>query len=98
MTSSGSSAARESAREIEMLRQDCILSICERQEPLPQGAKFSKNGFATIEDTDWQKVDPLQIREKIRNVEIAILKQDVVFFSSLSTVTSIPFAAPFPKL
>lgn len=81
-----------------MLRQDYVLSICERQEPLPQGARFSKNGFVTIGDTNWQKVDPMQIKEKIPYVEIAILKTDVVFFSGLSIVTSIPFATPFSEL
>lgn len=96
MTSSRSSAAKESARELERLKQGCIIPMCQRQEPFMQGARFSKNGFATIGDTDWQGVDPLQMREKIRSVDIGVLKKDGVFFFGLAIATSLPFAIPFP--
>lgn len=71
---------------------------CAREEALYQGAKFTKNGFATIGDTDWQNIDPFQVRERIKKIDPKVLKQDILFFSNLMTAGTVPFGVPFPEL
>ena len=72
--------------------------VSQRSEALPQEAKFSKNGFINIRDTDWEGVDPVAMRDRIKTMEIVTLKQDLTFFLGLSNAALIPFAVPFPEL
>lgn len=49
-------------------------------------------------DIDWQNIDPMLMRDRIRTMEIVVLKQDLTFFSRLSNAALVPFATPFPEL
>jgi len=97
-TSRSNNSTKEFARDLERLKQNPAVIVSQRSEALPQEAKFSKNGFTNIRDTDWEGVDPLAMRDKIKTMEIVMLKQDLTFFSRLSNAALIPFAVPFPEL
>jgi len=97
MTTSKRNSAKDFARDLDRPRQDCIIT-CERQDSLPQGARFSRNDLATIRDIDGQDVDPMQMREKIRGFPVNDLKQDIVFFSRLFTCPFVPFTTTFLEL
>lgn len=93
-----SASKGDAATELDRLRRGSSIEIDERREPLWQGAKFSKNGFATIGDIDWQHIDPMQIFEKVSKMDPKVLKHDILFFSGFVIAVTIPFAVPFPEL